>query len=65
MLLGPVLSHWVTPTAGVSLLLTGVALWLVTFAGMTLRGLQLARAEQPPLRRGPIDQFSRSRRRAG
>jgi hypothetical protein len=30
----------------------GVAVWLATFAGMTVRGLQLARGEQPPLTGG-------------
>jgi Voltage-dependent anion channel len=30
----------------------GVAVWVATFAGMLLRGLQLARGEQPPLRAG-------------
>jgi hypothetical protein len=30
----------------------GLAVWLATFAGMVLQGLQLARAEQPRLRAG-------------
>ena len=41
----------------------GVAAWLITFTGMTRRGLQLARAEHPPVSAGRIEELAPSQRR--
>ena len=41
----------------------GVAVWLITFTGMTRRGLQLARGEHPPISAVRIEEHAASQRR--